>query len=95
MFSKRSKCKADTDSTIPITSITASDIGDKDEHWVAELFTQKNSKEENKFEAWYKANEEILMLNALREENQGRIAEWLGCGNDFNDEIELASSAGH
>jgi len=32
--------------------------------------------------------------HALHEENQGKIAEWLGCGNDFNDELDLSSSAG-
>ena len=32
--------------------------------------------------------------HALHEENQGKIAEWLGCGNDFNDELNLSSSAG-
>ena len=69
-------------------------MGDEDEHWVAELFKPQNSEGENMFSAWYKASGEILMLNALREENQGRIAEWLGCGNDFNDEIDLGSSAG-
>ena len=55
-------------------------MGDEDEHWVAELFKPQNSEGENMFSAWYKGSREILMLNALREENQGRIAEWLGCG---------------
>ena len=56
-------------------------MGEEDEHWVAELFKPKNNEGVNMFCAWYKDSKEILQLNALREENQGRIAEWLGCGN--------------
>jgi len=50
-------------------------MGEEDEHWVAELFKPKNNEGVNMFCAWYEDSKEILQLNALREENQGRIAE--------------------